>query len=233
MAAAPSATALAEQGGRLVAKATLHFRDECNLSPAVLKVELPWEVTGTIITDRVICFKDWGGWTDAEKDAVKRRQERSGRKSSIDSERLKWQEQERERRQSELSEELHNSEAGSDSEDTDSEEGDDDVRCSLVGIGGASILPAPHAHHVSDSVVLERRSVDSRGAQDDGDHRSVVRSLPDLESERSRQRDAERAAAAHHRGQGRDRCETPLARCRSASTDRMMRKWASHELGRV
>ena len=70
LAAAPSATALAEQGGRLVAKATLHFRDECNLSPAVLKVELPWEVTGTIITDRVICFKDWGGWTDAEKDAV-------------------------------------------------------------------------------------------------------------------------------------------------------------------
>ena len=210
LAAAPSATAPAEQGGRLVAKATLHFRDECNLSPAVLKVELPWEVTGTIITDRVICFKDWGGWTDAEKDAVKRRQERSGRKSSIDSERLKWQEQERERRQSELSEELHNSEAGSDSEDTDSEEGDDDVRCSLVGIGGASILPAPRAACLPTRVVLERRSVDSRGAQDDGDHRSVVRSLPDLEPERSRQRDAERAAAAHHRGQGRDRCETLL-----------------------
>ena len=170
MAAAPSATALAEQGGRLVAKATLHFRDECNLSPAVLKVELPWEVTGTIITDRVICFKDWGGWTDAEKDAVKRRQERSGRKSSIDSERLKWQEQERERRQSALSEELHNSEAGSDSEDTDSEEGDDDVRCSLVGIGGASILPAPHAHHVMSptascwsaglSTVAERKTME-------------------------------------------------------------------------
>ena len=57
-----------------------------------------------------------------ELEAVKRRQARCGRKSSIDEGRQKWQVQERERRQSELSEEL----VEQPSSDEDDEESDDE-----------------------------------------------------------------------------------------------------------
>jgi hypothetical protein len=125
--AAPSAAALAEQGGRLVSKATLYFREECGLQPVTMKVDLPWEVTGTIITDTDVTFAEWDGWDQVELDAVKRRQERCGRKSSIDEGRKKWQAQERQRRQSELSASLLSEEDESDSDDDGDDDDDDEV----------------------------------------------------------------------------------------------------------
>jgi hypothetical protein len=116
----------------LVAKATLHFREECQLQPLVIKVDLPWEVSGMVITDKTVSFEEWDGWEDVHLEAVKRRQARCGRKSSIDEGRQRWQAQERERRQSELSEELVDESSDDHSDSDDTESGEDTVEDEIM-----------------------------------------------------------------------------------------------------